>query len=114
MTDAGVSGDGTQSAKAWPLDNPAIDNAISQHLVITATTKVRALIVLAWVSPGLIIPVIVFSIAPWFIIPVIVFSVAPGLVIIDHPRPGILSRMARNAFGPPRRQCDSHRDNGLP
>jgi len=34
MTDAGVSGEGTQSAKAWPLDTPAMKNAISQLLVI--------------------------------------------------------------------------------
>jgi hypothetical protein len=34
MTDAGVSGEGTQSAKALPPNNPAINNAISQRLVI--------------------------------------------------------------------------------
>src|SRR5262245_49137317 len=34
MTDAGVSGEGTQSAKALPPNNPAIDNATSQNLVM--------------------------------------------------------------------------------
>jgi hypothetical protein len=32
MTDAGVSGEGTQSAKALPPNNAAINNAISQRL----------------------------------------------------------------------------------
>jgi hypothetical protein len=34
MTDAGVSGEGTQSANALPPNNPAINNAISQRLVM--------------------------------------------------------------------------------
>jgi len=47
MTDAGVSGDGTQSAKALSPNGPAMHNAISQRLVIcephfpTATGFVR-------------------------------------------------------------------------
>src|SRR6185437_3478063 len=38
MTDSGVSGEGTQSAEACPLDNPATDNATSQLLVIWSRT----------------------------------------------------------------------------
>src|SRR5262249_22654098 len=34
MTDAGVSGEGTQSANALPPNDPAINNAISQRLVM--------------------------------------------------------------------------------
>src|SRR6516162_10363166 len=34
MTDAGVSGEGTQSAKALPPNNPTMNSAISQRWVI--------------------------------------------------------------------------------
>jgi hypothetical protein len=39
MTDAGVSGAGTQSAKAWPLNNPATENTISQRMVMNSTAR---------------------------------------------------------------------------
>ena len=34
MTDAGVSGEGTQSAKALPPSNPAINSPTSQRLIM--------------------------------------------------------------------------------
>src|SRR4029079_5144588 len=34
MTDAGVSGEGTQSAKVLPLNNAAMNSAINQRLVM--------------------------------------------------------------------------------
>src|SRR4029450_11078394 len=41
MTEAGGAGEGTQSAKALPPDNSAMNNAISQRLVMCASTRRR-------------------------------------------------------------------------
>ena len=41
MTDAGVLGDGIQSAKALPPNNPAINNPTSQRLVMLSSNLPR-------------------------------------------------------------------------